>query len=276
MRAERLALFDLDHTLVPFDSGMRWAGFLVAAGVLDAAAQADYLAVCKAYVAGRLPIEELHRFAVLRLLPPPGRLDALYPAFEGELASAPRAVARALVAAHREAGDLCCIVTATSVPIARPFARLFGIADAQLIASRPCRARVSSAGEGGGGEGLSSERGEGRGNHSEAVRSKAGAGKADDGTYRAAGHIDWERYTGTFDGPLCHGAGKLAHMHAWLAARGCDAACLREATFYSDSISDLPLLEAVGEPVAVDPDPQLAEHARQRGWRVITGMGREV
>ena len=44
---------------------------------------------------------------------------------------------------------------------------------------------------------------------------------------------------------------------------------LADATFYSDSINDLPLLEAVGAPVAVDPDPRLQAEAARRGWPVL-------
>ena len=42
-----------------------------------------------------------------------------------------------------------------------------------------------------------------------------------------------------------------------------------DATFYSDSINDLPLLEAVATPIVVDPDPCLHDEARRRGWRVV-------
>jgi phosphoserine phosphatase len=43
---------------------------------------------------------------------------------------------------------------------------------------------------------------------------------------------------------------------------------LEEATFYSDSITDLPLLECVGQPVAVNPDMRLAREAKRRGWKI--------
>jgi phosphoserine phosphatase len=44
----------------------------------------------------------------------------------------------------------------------------------------------------------------------------------------------------------------------------------RETWFYSDSVNDLPLLERVTHPVAVDAAPALAEIARRRGWRTLT------
>src|SRR5690606_34397489 len=73
------------------------------------------------------------------------------------------------------------------------------------------------------------------------------------------------RFTGRVEQPMCYGAGKIA-----LARKVADAHGLRleEATFYSDSITDLPLLEAVAEPVAVNPDARLARVARARGWPV--------
>ena len=57
----KLALFDLDHTLIPFDSGMAWTRFLMAKGFLPADADARYLAYCHAYVAGTLDIRAMHQ-----------------------------------------------------------------------------------------------------------------------------------------------------------------------------------------------------------------------
>lgn len=77
------------------------------------------------------------------------------------------------------------------------------------------------------------------------------------------------RFTGRNRGVLNMRAGKVERMRDWLAARGEDAAALRDAVFYSDSINDLPLLEAVGRAVAVDPDPRLCLEAERRGWQVL-------
>lgn len=71
--------------------------------------------------------------------------------------------------------------------------------------------------------------------------------------------------TGGIEGPLCFGEGKL------LAAR---ALCARWqvplplCTFYTDANADMPVLVAVGRPVAVNPDRVLAQHARLRGWPI--------
>ena len=61
-------------------------------------------------------------------------------------------------------------------------------------------------------------------------------------------------------------------METWLARQNAPrlAECAFSA-FYSDSASDLPLLEAVQQPVAVRPDERLRRVALERGWRVLTG-----
>jgi len=124
----KLALFDLDHTLLPYDSGMEWTRFLVARGVVEAEQEADYLAHCKAYVEGRLDIAALHRsmFAPLTRLTR-AELSHWLDEFETEVSTRLPYAARVLVARHLGVGDLCCIVTATSRLIAERFARAFRI-----------------------------------------------------------------------------------------------------------------------------------------------------
>jgi HAD superfamily hydrolase (TIGR01490 family) len=72
-------------------------------------------------------------------------------------------------------------------------------------------------------------------------------------------------FTGRAEHPLCLGEGKVARARAFGDAHGFR---LEDATFYTDSISDLPLLELVGVPVAVNPDPRLRRVAERRGYRV--------
>lgn len=75
------------------------------------------------------------------------------------------------------------------------------------------------------------------------------------------------RYTGVLDGPLCYGPGKVEQVKQWLANNKLpfpDAA----GYFYTDSSSDLPLLEMVAHPVAVNPSRKLAKIARARGWEI--------
>lgn len=74
------------------------------------------------------------------------------------------------------------------------------------------------------------------------------------------------RFTGRTAGEPCFGAGKLACLNAWLAARSRSLGEFSESWFYSDSHNDLPLLLAVTHPVAIDPDPMLAAEAAARGW----------
>ncbi len=71
--------------------------------------------------------------------------------------------------------------------------------------------------------------------------------------------------TGSFDWPLCYGQGKLDRAAALLHQLG---AGLEQTAFYTDSITDLPLLEAVGHPIVVNPDARLRRAARRRGWLI--------
>jgi HAD superfamily hydrolase (TIGR01490 family) len=78
----------------------------------------------------------------------------------------------------------------------------------------------------------------------------------------ASGH-----FTGRFVEPLCIGHGKVERAKRLALELGFS---LSDATFYSDSYTDLPLLELVAEPVAVNPDPRLRRVAAKRGWRIET------
>jgi len=214
-----LALFDLDHTLVPFDSGMQWTKFLVGRGRLPAGAEARYLDFCFQYAAGTLDIHQMHAssFSHLAACDWPTLQDWARE-FEAEIAPRIPASRRALVQRHLQAGHLCAIVTATTRLIAQPLARLFGVqhllaTDAVLHAGRP---------------------------------------------------------TGAIEGLPCFRAHKLEHVQAWLARLGHaeGLAGFEHSVFYSDSISDLPLLQAVAKPVAVCPDARLREHAQAAGWAV--------
>jgi HAD superfamily hydrolase (TIGR01490 family) len=78
------------------------------------------------------------------------------------------------------------------------------------------------------------------------------------------------RFTGRVAGTPCFREGKVERVHAWLAAQGRRLAEFEDSSFYSDSLNDLPLLELVSRPVAVDPDATLAAEAGRRGWPVIS------
>jgi HAD superfamily hydrolase (TIGR01490 family) len=77
-------------------------------------------------------------------------------------------------------------------------------------------------------------------------------------------------YTGGVSGTPCFREGKIERLEAWLAGRGESIKTVLKSTFYSDSHNDLPLLEQVGYPVAVDPDATLRAQAQARGWPIIS------
>ena len=70
--------------------------------------------------------------------------------------------------------------------------------------------------------------------------------------------------TGDFEGETAFQAGKLNHLLRWT-----DRSDLQRCYFYSDSYNDLPLLEAVSHPFAVNPDDRLRRHAQERGWPIM-------
>ncbi len=75
------------------------------------------------------------------------------------------------------------------------------------------------------------------------------------------------RYTGEIVGIPTFQAGKVRRLEQWLADNGAD---LTGSWFYSDSHNDIPLLERVDNPVAVDPDEKLRAHAERAGWPITS------
>ena len=75
------------------------------------------------------------------------------------------------------------------------------------------------------------------------------------------------RYTGKCVGTPCFQEGKVTRLQEWLSSRD---ESLEGSYFYSDSINDLPLLEQVSHPVAVDPDARLRAIAESRGWKIMS------
>jgi len=75
------------------------------------------------------------------------------------------------------------------------------------------------------------------------------------------------QFTGRVSGIPSFKEGKVTRLNQWLEEAGLN---LEDSSFYSDSINDLPLLEIVDHPVAVDPCPQLKEVARHRNWEIIS------
>jgi HAD superfamily hydrolase (TIGR01490 family) len=217
----RLALFDLDNTLLAGDSDYEWGQFLVDRGILEREAyEAQNRAYYEQYAAGTLDIHEYLGFA---LRPLAEHTHADLARWHGEFMTSRilpmvSAAARALVRRHLGRGDLCAIITATNSFVTAPIAREFGVS--HLIATEPeCR----------------------------------------DG-----------RFTGRVAGTPCFRDGKVRRLDEWLAAQGRRLADFGESSFYSDSHNDLPLLERVTRPVAVDPDAELARQAERRGWERIS------
>lgn len=83
--------------------------------------------------------------------------------------------------------------------------------------------------------------------------------------------VQGQYFTGALVGPACFREGKIWHVERYLEEQGenCREAA-RGAVFYSDSHNDLPLMEWVNTPVAVDPDESLRDCARERGWQVLS------
>ena len=222
----KLALFDLDHTLIPFDSGMAWTRFLVERGVLPAQAEATYLDCCRQYVAGRLDIHAMHHASVAPLARFPRALLTQWAGdFEAALRARVPADMRDLVQRHLDAGHLCAVVTATTRFIAEPCARLFGLS--HVVATEAATV---------------------------------------DGTPQGA-------LTGAIEGLPCFGEHKVTRVRQWLAQQmpgdRTELDGFERSWFYSDSASDLPLLDTVSDPVAVRPDARLRRHALRAGWRIV-------
>lgn len=213
-----IALFDLDHTLIPFDSGSVFTRHLATRGALPADFEPQYLDYCRRYAEGTVDMVQMHRFTVGALaMHDPAMLATWLREFTEAIAPSIPVAALQLVREHQAAGHACALVTATTRFVAEAFGTGLGLQE--VLATEP-------------------ERGT-------------------DG-----------RYTGEIVGQACFREHKLTHVHAWLARRGLAWSEVRRSWFYSDSINDLPLLQAVTDPVAIDPDPRLKAYAEAHGWPV--------
>jgi HAD superfamily hydrolase (TIGR01490 family) len=217
----RLALFDLDNTLLTGDSDYEWGQFLVDRGVLDRGRyEAQNRTYYEQYVAGTLDIHEYLGFALRPLAEHTAQELEKWNAEFMRLRILPMITpaARSLVKDHAIQGDLCAIITATNSFITSPIAREFGVR--HLIATEP---------------------------------------ESRDG-----------RFTGGIRGAPCFREGKIERLDQWLAGLGRRLGDFDQSTFYSDSHNDLPLLERVTRPVAVDADEALAAEAARRGWATLS------
>lgn len=133
-----LALFDLDHTLLPIDSDYTWCQFLIGIGVIDAETyEVRNQRFYDQYKAGTLDIYEFLSHQLRPLAENPrSTLDAWHAQFmETHIEPALRPAALQLVRKHLDAGDECILVTATNSFVTAPIGRRFGIP--HLIATDP-------------------------------------------------------------------------------------------------------------------------------------------
>jgi HAD superfamily hydrolase (TIGR01490 family) len=76
-------------------------------------------------------------------------------------------------------------------------------------------------------------------------------------------------FTGNVTDVPCFREGKITRLENWLMQQGWNWSHFANTTFYSDSLNDLPLLAKVKNPIAVNPDDTLRQHAEQHGWQVM-------
>ncbi len=217
---KKIALFDLDHTLIPFDSDYEWNEFTIALGWRDGAQfRLANDAFFAQYRAGTLDIHAYVRFATqaIREQGATKSIAARARFMGARVVRDIKSQAVDLVKAHQSAGDDVVIVTATNAFVTRPIADAFGVAE--LIA---IDLATDAQGE----------------------------------------------YTGEIAGTPSFREGKVTRVESWLAQRNLKWQDI-EATFYSDSMNDLPLLEKVAHPVATNPDERLRDLAVARGWRIL-------
>ena len=132
----RLALFDLDHTLIPFDSGSLFTQHLASLGALEPGFEAAYLGHCRRYAEGTVDMAQMHRFTVGALgVHPPQRLAGWLRALEPKIAARVPPASLALVQQHLAAGHDCALVTATTRFVAEAFARVLGLQE--VLATEP-------------------------------------------------------------------------------------------------------------------------------------------
>jgi len=216
----KLALFDLDHTLLPLDSDQSWGEFTLSLGWVDPDTfQAKNNGFYADYLAGCLDIHAYVRFstAAVREKGPVAAAAAHDLFMERVIRPAILPAALDLVEQHRRRGDRLVMVTATNEFVTRPIAEAFGM-DVLLA--------------------VELER-------------------------DAHGH-----FTGEIAGVPSLREGKVTRVQQWLATQGTSLADV-QATFYSDSLNDLPLLEQVQQPVVTNGSAELRQTALERGWRIL-------
>jgi HAD superfamily hydrolase (TIGR01490 family) len=215
----RLALFDLDHTLLDGDSDQLWCDFLIEKGLLDKAIfSAKNEAMARDYKTGAVNVQVFCEFYIGTLtLKAPADWEVIRQEFLSTWI-APRLCAggKAQIKTHQANGDRVVMTTATNRFITELTAQHLGVQD--LIATDA--------------------------------------------------EIQKGLFTGKTAGVLNMREGKVTRLKMWCKAQALDWAQL-ETWGYSDSINDLPLLEAVTHATVTQGDVKLRAEAAKRGWPQI-------
>jgi HAD superfamily hydrolase (TIGR01490 family) len=212
----RVALFDLDRTLIRRESASLYVAYQRALGEATVVDQLRMAVWVAQYTLGVIDAEAVAKkaFATVRGKSEIGMIARCDDWVRNYVAPHVSDGARRAVREHQAAGDRVAIVTGATSYTAWPIARLFGIAD--VLATE-----LAVDGEG--------------------------------------------NLTGQAVDPICYGRGKVTRVEELAAREGFG---FGDCVFYTDSYTDLPLLERVAERVAVNPDPRLEREAKRRGWRV--------
>lgn len=210
-----IAFFDVDKTLLGVNSATLWVKRELQQGNISRWQALRASAWVGLYGLGLLQADDMLRVAIKTLKGKKERevIERTLAFWREEVAVTVRPGARAAVQKHKNAGEMCFLLTSSSNYLSAAIADELGFDG--FLANR------------------------------------------------------FEVIDGIFTGepiePICYGAGKVAH------ASGCAHKLnvkLEECAFYTDSMSDVPMLEAVGRPAVVSPDMRLRRMARKRGWPV--------
>ena len=213
----KLAIFDIDNTLIAGDSDLLWGEFLCEHNYVDSNIYASaHEAYYHDYLNGQLDINNFLEFQ-LRILKDNNmkvlekwRKDF----FREKIKPIILPKAFTLINSHRDLGHELLIITATNRFLVEPIANEFGIKN--LIACEP--------------------------------------------------ELNNGEFTGKLFGTPSYAEGKVTRLNEWLKNSHYKT---EESWFYSDSHNDIPLLEVVNNPVAVNPDNFLKKKAKEMNWPVI-------
>ncbi len=221
----KLAIFDLDGTLLPIDAGVEWVKFLHEKAECDLTPElSECYRFLADYRAGSFVVEDFVRFHMGLLAKFERQQLEVWRKCYIDTVVKPHLTVGAieLVGAQKRAGFEVVMVTGTQHFLSFAIGSLFGIE--KVIATRP---EVDERGE----------------------------------------------FTGSFVGGYSYGSHKIDRVLEFLSQIGQTVEHLESISFFTDSITDLPLIEFVdkfnGQVVATNPDSQLQKEAEKRGWTIV-------